>query len=133
MAVAEGVYQAHTVGTKPGFGAVLRIEFGKLAGVVRYGGDAGDIMILFHRMIERHIVFAVSQSNGQGMFLVRRFRFKRRQRDAAAADYSLTQGENPVSAISISCAPSEPQPMHRGVGGVFPAIRADYLLQMMPA
>ena len=85
---------------------LLGVEAHDLRAVARYVGQEADRVILTHWVIERDEPFVLHRFDADSVRAVGRFRFKRRQRHAAARRRTLAYGPDCVAAHGANVEPA---------------------------
>lgn len=83
---------------EPAGGGTLRIQLDQLEPVRCHIGQKGDVVGLGHGVVDGHILFILHRLHGDGVGVVRFFRFQRGQGNAAAADHRFAGGVNHIAA-----------------------------------
>ena len=100
MVVAVPVKPAVTAAAtkKAGFGVAFGIELDGFKAAASAVGDERNIMVFGHRVVDGNVVFILDVLDCGGVGVVRRFRLKGRQGDAAAGDHGRPHGLKHVAA-----------------------------------
>lgn len=83
---------------KAGFGVSFGIELDALKAAAGAVGDEGNVVVFCHWVIDGNIVFVFDMLDCGGVGVIRRFRFQRRQGDAAAGNHGWTHGLKNIAA-----------------------------------
>lgn len=83
---------------KAGFGVSFRIELDALKAAAGAVGDEGNVVVFCHGVIDGNVVFIFDVLDCGGVGVVGRFRFQRRQGDAAAGNHGWAHGLKNVAA-----------------------------------
>lgn len=83
---------------KAGFGVSFGIELDALKAAAGAVSDEGNVVLLGHGVIDGNVVFIFDVLDCGGVGVVGRFRFQRRQGDAAAGNHGRAQGLENVAA-----------------------------------
>lgn len=83
---------------KAGFGVSFGIELDTLKAAAGAVGDEGNVVVFCHGVIDGNVVFVFDVLDCGGVGIVGRFRFQRRQGDAAAGHHGWTHGLKNIAA-----------------------------------
>lgn len=83
---------------KAGFGVSFGIELDALKAAAGAIGDEGNVVLLGHGVIDGNVVFIFDVLDCGGVGVVGRFRFQRRQGDAAAGNHGWAHGLKNIAA-----------------------------------
>lgn len=83
---------------KAGFGVAFGIELDALKAAAGAVGDEGNVVVFCHGVIDGNVVFIFDVLDCGGVGVVGRFRFQRRQGDAAAGNHGWAHGLEHVAA-----------------------------------
>ena len=83
---------------KAGFGVSFRIELDALKAAAGAVSDEGNVVVFCHGVIDGNVVFIFDVLDCGGVGVVGRFRFQRRQGDAAAGNHGWAHGLENVAA-----------------------------------
>lgn len=83
---------------KAGFGVAFGIELDTLKAAAGAVGDEGNVVVFCHGVIDGNVVFVFDVLDCGGVGVVGRFRFQRRQGDAAAGHHGWTHGLKNIAA-----------------------------------
>ncbi len=89
---------AATATKKAGFGVSFGVELDALKAAAGAVGDEGNVVVFCHGVIDGNVVFVFDVLDCGGVGVVERFRFQRRQGDAAAGNHGWTHGLKNVAA-----------------------------------
>lgn len=111
MLVAVVIEIPHAPKLQPGLGVAFGVEIHHLGPVCGDVGYEGNVMGLRHGMVDGDEMLVLHVLDGHRMVIVCFFRFQGGQRDAAAADHSVSQR---VDDIAADGADIELAPQHIG-------------------
>ena len=83
---------------KAGFGVSFGIELDALKAAAGAVGDEGNVVVFCHGVSDGNVVFVFDMLDCGGVGVVGRFRFQRRQGDAAAGNHGWAHGLKNVAA-----------------------------------
>lgn len=83
---------------KAGFGVSFGVELDALKAAAGAVGDEGNVVVFCHGVIDGNVVFVFDVLDCGGVGVVGRFRFQRRQGDAAAGHHGWTHGLKNIAA-----------------------------------
>jgi hypothetical protein len=83
---------------KAGFGVSFGIELDALKAAAGAVGDEGNVVVFCHGVIDGNVVFVFDVLDCGGVGVVGRFRFQRRQGDAAAGNHGWAHGLKNIAA-----------------------------------
>lgn len=83
---------------KAGFGVAFGIELDALKAAAGAVSDEGNVVVFCHWVIDGNVVFVFDMLDCGGVGVIRRFRFQRRQGDAATGNHGWAHGLKNVAA-----------------------------------